>query len=182
MVTTEMFIYIPKAFRIKRNNFFPIQFTLDPQMEGFSNPSMNSKVCKLIFAGTLYMKIRNPEFFLSVISKVKDVSLDLFVRKGECEQIINRYAKDNIHREYFVDKAKYIDMLKYGYDVLVNIGNVSTLQAPSKMLELLSTGKPIINFYFTEDTQFNMIEKYPLGLNIKNGDLDAVRKNREFLS
>ena len=133
-------------------------------MEGFSNPSMNSKVCKLIFAGTLYMKIRNPEFFLSVISKVKDVSLDLFVRKGECEQIINRYAKDNIHREYFVDKAKYIDMLKYGYDVLVNIGNVSTLQAPSKMLELLSTGKPIINFYFTEDTQFNMIEKYPLGL------------------
>lgn len=126
------------------------------------------------------MKIRNPEFFLSVISKVKDVSLDLFVRKGECEQIINRYAKDNIHREYFVDKAKYIDMLKYGYDVLVNIGNVSTLQAPSKMLELLSTGKPIINFYFTEDTQFNMIEKYPLGLNIKNGDLDAVRKIENF--
>ena len=180
MVTTEMFIYIPKAFRIKRNKLFPIQFTLDPQMEGFSNPSMNSKVCKLIFAGTLYMKIRNPEFFLSVISKVKDVSLDLFVRKGECEQIINRYAKDNIHREYFVDKAKYIDMLKYGYDVLVNIGNVSTLQAPSKMLELLSTGKPIINFYFTEDTQFNMIEKYPLGLNIKNGDLDAVRKIENF--
>ena len=48
------------------------------------------------------------------------------------------------------------------------------------MLELLSTGKPIINFYFTEDTQFNMIEKYPLGLNIKNGDLDPVRKIENF--
>ena len=72
----------------------------------------------------------------------------MFVRKGECEQIINRYAKDNIHREYFVDKAKYIDMLKYGYDVLVNIGNVSTLQAPSKMLEVVVDWKTNHKFLF----------------------------------
>ena len=73
-------------------------------------------------------------------------------------------------------------MIRDKYDILVNIGNISTLQAPSKTLELLSTGKPIINFYFTEDTQFEMIEKYPLGLNVKNQEEGAVEKVSGFCS
>ena len=57
---------------------------------------------------------------------------------------------------------------------------MGNLQAPSKMLELLSTGKPILNFYFAKDSQYEMIEKYPLGLNIGNEEEGAVEKVEQF--
>lgn len=53
------------------------------------------------------------------------------------------------------------------YDILVNIGNDCELQEPSKMFELLSTGLPILNFYYRKDSQFEIIEKYPLGINVR---------------
>ena len=44
--------------------------------------------------------------------------------------------------------------------------NTIRLQAPSKLLELVSTGKPIINFYHHEDSGYHIVEKYPLGINV----------------
>lgn len=35
------------------------------------------------------------------------------------------------------------------------------------MFELLSTGLPILNFYYRKDSQFEIIEKYPLGINVR---------------
>ena len=66
------------------------------------------------------------------------------------------------------------------YDVLVNIGNISDLQAPSKMLDLLSTGRPILNFYFIKDAQYHMIERYPLGMNVHCDDCYDVKLIRRF--
>lgn len=50
---------------------------------------------------------------------------------------------------------------------MVNIGNDCELQEPSKMFELLLTGLPILNFYYRKDSQFEIIEKYPLGINVR---------------
>lgn len=135
---------------------------------------------KLLYAGALYKEIRNPEFMLSVLSQIKNIRLELFCEKGECEDIIQRYLSDNIVRYSFVDKDRYDEMICNEYDILINIGNISTLQAPSKMLELLSTGLPIINFYFVKDSQYDMIEKYPLGINIGFQEEEAVDKVSKF--
>ena len=62
----------------------------------------------------------------------------------------------------------------------MNVGNKCTNQMPSKMLEYLSTGRPIINFYSNKDSQYEMIEKYPLGLNIGRDDNNAVLKVQTF--
>ena len=68
------------------------------------------------------------------------------------------------------------------YDVLINIGNNCKNQLPSKTLELLSSGNPIINFYYFKDDQYDMIEKYPLGLNIGRDEEGAIEKVSRFCS
>ena len=137
---------------------------------------------KLIYAGMLYKVIRNPEYMLSVLSKVSNITIDMFIVGHECDAILRKYESDTVRVYGRADKEKYDQMICYEYDVLVNIGNNSSNQTPSKTIELISTGRPIINFYYSKDAQYNMIEKYPLGLNIGREDLCPVATIEEFCS
>lgn len=182
MLSPEMYKNVPLLFHINKSRFFEIKFALRKlNLNNTTSEVVDSgNKCKLLFAGMFYKKIRNPEFFLAIMSQVKNIQLDLFVGVCECEDILNRYNHGNIHREQYVNRERYVEMIYNEYDILVNVGNVSTLQAPSKMLELLSTGKPILNFYFTKDSQYEMIEKYPLGLNIGYQEKGAIEKVEGF--
>ena len=183
MLSSEMYKNVPLLFHVNKDRFYEIKFTLNrlaPSIVNKHNAHQEEK-CKLIFAGMFYKIIRNPEFTLSTLSKVRHIQFDMFVGKGECEDVLRHYMnKENIHREQFVNRERYINMICSEYDILVNVGNVSTLQAPSKMLELLSSGKPILNFYFTKDSQYKKKKKYPLGLNIGYQEEGAVEKVEEF--
>ncbi len=134
---------------------------------------------RVLYAGALKREVRDPEFALSVFQRVNGVQLCLF-QQGNSDAIIQKYAAPHIHVNKLVDKESYIRMIYNEYDILLNIGNKTSLQAPSKMLELISTGRPIINFYNTKDSHYKMIEKYPLGLNIGHEDGDAVSKVENF--
>lgn len=181
LLSSELYKFIPLHFRINPAKCYPLLYPLnDLHCSRSKEDAQSSVTCKLIFAGMFYKKIRNPEFALSTLSKVSGIRFDIFVGKGECEDIINNYDTESIHREEYVNHERYLEMICNEYDVLVNVGNVSTLQAPSKMLELLSTGKPILNFYFAKDSQYDMIEKYPLGLNIRFHEEGAVEKVEHF--
>lgn len=181
LLSSELYKFVTQHFRINPTKCYPLLYPLnDLHCTRKMDNTQSSATCKLFFAGMFYKKIRNPEFALSTLSKVNGIRFDMFVGKGECEDIINKYITENIHREEFVSHDRYVEMICNEYDVLVNVGNVSTLQAPSKMLELLSTGKPILNFYFAKDSQYEMIEKYPLGLNIGLHEDGAVGKIERF--
>lgn len=181
LMTSELYKFVPTAFQVDKNKIFELLFPLNNlRINSTNNQMERHNECLLIFAGMFYKIIRNPEYMLSILSQVNSISFDMYVGKGECEDLINKYNKGNIHREEFVNHDRYVEMICNDYDVLVNVGNVSTLQAPSKMLELLSTGKPILNFYFTKDSQYEMIEKYPLGLNIGYQEVGAIEKVEQF--
>ena len=135
---------------------------------------------KLIYAGALYRVIRNPEYMLSVISKISSIHLDMYVRSFECMDILKKYESDKIVIHDSVDVNTYKEKICSEYDILVNIGNNCENQLPSKTLELLSSGRPIINFFYYKDSQYDMIEKYPLGLNIGRQDENAVKKVETF--
>lgn len=182
LLTAEMYKFIPTAFQVSPFKIHKIEFALQKHKEKSNENTNNeqSNDCRLIYAGLFYKEIRNPEFTLNTLSQVPDISLDLFVCQGECEEIISKFISSHIHRYEYVDHERYIKMINSEYDILVNVGNNATLQAPSKMLELLSTGKPIINFYHAKDSQYDMIKKYPLGLNIGKEDVNAVDKASRF--
>ena len=136
--------------------------------------------CFLLYAGALYEHRRNPERMLSVLSQVKGIILDLYISFNNCNHIVEKYLSETVKSYSAVTKDRYNSLISNEYDILVNIGNNFSLQIPSKMLELLSTGRPIINFYQLKDVHYEMIEKYPLGINIGPNDTDAVERVSDF--
>ena len=181
LFSDEMFRYVISKFGISVQKAFNIGFALDDIRKGKTPRPINSSgKIKLIYAGMFYQRIRNPEFMLSTLSQVEGIRLDLFVGRGECDNILDAYISDKIQRTGFVNRDRYEQMICDEYDVLINVGNISTLQAPSKMLELLSTGRPILNFCYVKDSQYWMIEQYPLGINIGFGEENAVQRISEF--
>lgn len=180
MFTSEMYRYVPKVFKIEPKKIFKIEFALSDLKPDNSDDIRSNELCSLLYAGLFYKEIRNPEFALKTLSQVPDISFDMYVGKGECEDIISKYNQKNFKRNEYVDRNRYLEMIYNEYDILVNVGNNASLQAPSKMLELISTGKPIINFYHSKDSQYEMIEKYPLGLNVGKYDEESVSKIIKF--
>ena len=58
-------------------------------------------------------------------------------------------------------------------DVLINIGNSVPVHMPSKTLEYINTGKPMVNFYKLADCPtLYYTKRYPLALNLFEGDAD----------
>ena len=181
--TENLYYDAIEKFNQPRNKTFQFKFVLENfQSESISVSSRENEDIKLIYAGALYRVIRNPEFMLSVISKIKipKLRLDLFVRSSACMDILKKYESERIVVHEGVDVKTYKEMISNEYDILINIGNNCENQLPSKTLELLSSGRPIINFYYYKDSQYDMIEKYPLGLNIGREDADAITKVEMF--
>lgn len=122
----------------------------------------------VVYAGYLYYEIRNPRTMLEVFSRIKNVDLHLHVAGDRhIRQMLSQKYPENIVIDGLVSREKYLELLGEA-SILINMCNSVKLQAPSKLTELVSTGKPIINFYYNQDSGYRMIEKYPLGINISN--------------
>lgn len=180
MLTKELYDRAINNFNQPLHKTSLIEFTLNRQI--YKNTIVNSfnygltQRVSLVYAGALYKNIRNPEGMLKIVSQTKGVKLDLYIKHRECSDIVDRYLSEFIVRKSLVNREKYLQMINDEYDILVNIGNISSLQTPSKMLELLSTGKPIVNFYVVKDVQYYLLEKYPLGINLDSNDSESISK------
>lgn len=181
LFSEEMYKFAVDKFNVSKDKAFNMGFALDDIRKGkMPNILSTGESIKMIYAGMFYQQIRNPEFMLETLNNVDHIKVDLFVDRCECEDLLTSYVSEKIKRYTFANRDRYEQMICDEYDILLSVGNISTLQSPSKTLELLSTGRPIIHFYFAKDSQFEMIEKYPLGLNIANGESDAASKISEF--
>lgn len=169
--TEELFELAKKISPDAESKIFCFPYVLSPiHSETESVQYNNEERISLVYAGSLRESIRNPETLLSIITRCDQLHLFLYT-SGDCGHLFKKYKSDNITIEGLLPKDQYLSVILNKADVLVNICNTIDLQAPSKMLELLSTGKPVINFYYKQDSFYQMIEQYPLGLNIKQGDM-----------
>lgn len=167
--TEELYTNLVDDFHVSYEKVMALPFLLTSSvvLEGEKNKAINTRSSAL-YAGYLYNKIRNPKLMIDVFSKIKGIKLNLYVRGDRyCRKFLSELKADNVHVNDMVSRDKYIQLL-FASDFLVNLSNSVRLQAPSKLLELVSTGKPVINFYFHQDTGYHIIEKYPLGININN--------------
>ena len=184
MLTKELYDRAINDFNQPLHKTSLIEFTLNKQIYRDTitlpnNPIKTQRV-SLVYAGALYKNIRNPEGMLKIVSQTKGLKLDLYIKHRECSDIVDRYLSEFIVRKSLVNREKYLQMINDEYDILVNIGNISRLQTPSKMLELLSTGKPIVNFYVVKDVQYHLLERYPLGINLDSNDSESISKLEHF--
>lgn len=122
----------------------------------------------LVYSGAFYADIRRPDVMLDVLSQFPN-TYELQIFGNGCKRIIQekaeRFTDCTLVLGGRVSKERSVEAIKNA-NILVNVGNTVTNQLPSKVFEYISFGKPIINFYSTEqDMGLRYFGKYPLCFN-----------------
>ncbi|MFC1675825.1 glycosyltransferase [Planctomycetota bacterium] len=148
---------------------------------------------KLVFIGTLYKSIRNPDFllklFVSLLQKQPEENLELHFwgNTSECGDCFDKYQgllNNKIFLHGTVGHEK-IPQIMNEAKVLVNIGNDTLYQLPSKVVEYAHSGRPILNIVKTfEDSSVDFFKPYPAILNLvddNNVFSERVEKLNQFI-
>lgn len=111
----------------------------------------------LVYVGTLYRAIRNPAWLLeltaALVGRGLDLHLHLFGDVNDCgAEIAAGQARlgDRLHLHGTVARDRVAAALA-GADVLVNIGNSTPHQLPSKIVEYVAAAKPVLNLSPADD-------------------------------
>lgn len=155
----------------------PPLFNLKPESEHSGDFSFNSNNIHLCYIGTFYSNVRSPFRLLSIIkamkalsaSKIQKLTFHFFGEiNPEALAVFNKFPELTAHFVFhgLVDR-KIINSVIQQTDFLINIGNTTHYHLPSKSVDYLMSGKPIINICQTqEDTFKELFQDYQLIFNI----------------
>jgi len=128
---------------------------------------------RLSFIGRLHEKIRAPDCLLSTFQRLLEtgighrLQLHFFGPVSECEHFFTTY-KSLIGTQLFLHgpvSHKTARQVMLETDFLVNLGNETTYQLPSKVVEYANSGKPILNFAsISKDSSARFFATHPLAL------------------
>ena len=179
--------YYSDIFEEFREKFALVNFPLFEKIENYYPEEKNNinEIC-LVYAGTLYQKLRNPCFLNSILIGLSEkIELEaIFLGGGDCEEIMKKAEEDSKESIKYLGMQPHNIAKKYisSADILLSIGNVESPMAPSKIYEYMSTGKPIIHTYtYDKDPCIEPLRRYGNALLLKNTDQNGVRKALEFI-
>lgn len=129
---------------------------------------------RLLYVGTLYSRIRRPDFLLALFLGLSatalwpDAELHFVGDVSECLPSFAEY-RELLGVKIFLHGPRPRDAVFRAMqeaDFLVNIGNDTAYQLPSKVVEYLAAGKPIVNIArHDDDSSAAFFEQYPLAVN-----------------
>lgn len=167
-----------------KDKYYPIELALVKEWNKYDSV-FSSKAINFVYTGTFYKNIREPNQMLDFFTKL-DINFKLYIyciADDDIKIILNSYKeilKDRLIIKYNQNK-ELCNQALYSADFVINIGNVITNQIPSKIYELISLGKPIINFYTVKnDSSKEILKKYSLCIHLKrpfsNELIDSFKK------
>lgn len=126
---------IPQGFNIKQD---------------FSNNYTINTIPTFAYAGALYKKIRDPSIFLEFLTKIEDDFVFHIYTDFSNTQTINilePYFLKLGRRMVVHDKIPRIECLEVmsRMDFLINFSNATQIQAPSKIVDYVLSGRPFLN-------------------------------------
>ncbi len=161
-------------------HIIPLPVSISSYKENLGEKELQNEK-HFVYAGRFYVDMRNPEMMLRIWKDLPDeYILDLY--SNGCQEILSEYTSKHIisHGSITMEQLQKIYAKA---DILVNLGNASNTQTPSKVLEYIFLGKPIINLYtIEEDTSAAYLKKYPLSLSINIKQTDATDARRQIMS
>jgi glycosyltransferase involved in cell wall biosynthesis len=162
---------------------FPMVKSLD-RAASEDGISFSSRYINCVYVGRFNEDTRNPRRLFALFELFRREHIRLHII-GEVRERWMKYlseASDNIF--FYGERTKETAVnAELEANILINLGNSVSNQLPSKLLEYISTGKPIINIYKTEDCPtLEYMARYPLGLNIAEYGLDyeTISTFRQF--
>jgi len=155
-------------------------------------PATNISKKRLVFVGKLYGSLRRPDFLLRLFAQATrsgfDAELHFYGDVHECDESFRQYRKMLPGKLFLhgpVSHSMAIEAMRSA-TVLINIGNDTAYQLPSKLTEYVATGKPIINLTRTpNDSSAWFLKAHPGVLNIiyshPEPRLEDVETFRDFV-
>lgn len=124
----------------------------------------------LVYMGTLYGDLRSPEFMMALFRRLYDRSgegrleLHVYGDVQDCRPTFERYP-ELLERALYVHgtvpREQALSAMRAAA-VLVNVGNRTTYQLPSKVVEYAALGKPILNLAAgVDDSSTRFLATYP---------------------
>jgi hypothetical protein len=134
-----------------------------------------SVALRLVYVGTLYRTLRSPvpliELFERLVTLLSSIHLELhFIGHiNDCADLFSRYehlAGSRIFVHGLVSRERAQEHMDAAH-ILINLGNRSSTQLPSKVIEYVAMGKPILNLVTTrEDSSAGILATYPAALTV----------------
>lgn len=153
----------------------------------YFNSKENDNIIRFLYTGEVSAEYRNPEKFLHLLEMThnqRNWRIDFFC-KGSGEKILKDYSiKDDRLSVHGYVQAKELDMWYSKADFLINIGNSVSKSLPSKLINYISYGKPIIHICTQQDDIcVEYLSEYPLALVIRmdESDQDMVDRFSSFV-
>jgi hypothetical protein len=133
----------------------------------------------LLYAGSFYSGLREPDSLIALLERVLELDSDLarhlrFDICGDMGQFRARFTGaplvGSIVRFHGVLCADALAARRRNADVLVNVGNMTSYQLPSKIVEYMAECKPILNVcQIAADSSAQLLSAYPAALSVLGG-------------
>lgn len=137
------------------------------------NDFLEKEYLELLYAGTLDLNYRNPEPLLKILNMItsfeKNIKLK-FYSSGNCVELIKSYSINAGYTLEYCDLVPktILEEEQRHADILINISNDMHNVIPSKIFELFSWGKPILNIACRKHDYVNTyFDKYPNAFSVK---------------
>ena len=120
----------------------------------------------VVYAGALSKYTRNPQYIIEVFRYIKNAKLVMYVTNGHewVKELANGIP--NVEVNPGVSHDEIVDIMESA-TAFLNIGNTQAMFAPSKVIEYIGFGKPLISTFRVDgDTSLNYVNRYRYGLTI----------------
>jgi hypothetical protein len=139
-----------------------------------------------VFVGKFDEETRNPRFLLRLFYELRKEPILLHIIGEEREKWSDCLPEESYNIIFYGSKSKEAAInAELNANFLINLADRIKNQLPIKLLEYISTGKPIINLYQLENCEtLCFMEHYPLHINICEYNFDhyiALRCLRHFI-
>ena len=115
---------------------------------------------KFGYFGVFTKGVRSPKNFMKFFKDTKNIEFHWYVN-DESKNEINTHSKevDSIFHP-IVKREEALKLMASSFHCLISIGNLNTTQIPSKVIEYISTGKPVIHFCEVENDPVKSIANH----------------------
>ncbi len=178
-ILLESNLYLAMREQYREDNLCEIGIPLvKKRYEDNESVAYDSK--QILFMGTLWKSIRNPEYTLKLLANFQEFSVS-FYGGNATKMVLEEYDLTNAAYKGCLEHTEVSEMIKKsGY--LLNISNVNIVQTPSKIYEYISYGKPIINIVKSpHDKTIELIKRYGNGISLLEGEAANIGMLTEFL-
>ena len=111
----------------------------------------NSHPKKFGYFGVFTKGVRSPKNFMKFFKETENIEFHWYVNDDSKNEIVSHNKELNSIFHSIVEREEALKLMAGSFHCLVSIGNLNTTQIPSKVIEYISTGKPVIHFCEVEN-------------------------------